>query len=34
MCNSPTYLKNINDQLSAIFNHAVRFYGLPENPVR
>ena len=31
---SPTYLKNINNQLSAIFNHAVRFYGLHENPVR
>ena len=27
---SPTYLKNINNQLSAIFNHAVRFYGLHE----
>ena len=25
---------NINNQLSAIFNHAVRFYGLHENPVR
>ena len=29
---SPMYLKTIHNQLSAIFNHAVRFYGLPENP--
>ena len=29
---SPVYLKAIHNQLSAIFNHAVRFYGLPENP--
>ena len=26
------YLKTIHNQLSAMFNHAVRFYGLPENP--
>lgn len=25
-------LKTIHNQLSAIFNHAIRFYGLPENP--
>ena len=25
---SPTYLRTINNQLAAIFNHAVRFYGL------
>lgn len=26
------YLKTIHNQLSAIFNHAVRFYELPANP--
>ena len=31
---SPTYLKHINNQLSAILNHAVRFYGLHESPAR
>jgi integrase len=29
---SPVYLKTLHNQLSAIFNHAVRFYGLSENP--
>src|SRR5574344_568695 len=29
---SPVYLKTIHNQLSAIFNHAVRFYGLSCNP--
>lgn len=29
----PTYLKTIQAELSAIFNHAVRFYSLKENPV-
>ena len=29
---SPVYLKTIHNQLSAMFNHAVCFYGLPENP--
>lgn len=29
---SSTYLRTVNNQLSAIFNHAVRFYGLPKNP--
>ena len=29
---SQTYLKTVHNQLSAMFNHAVRFYGLPENP--
>ena len=29
---SPTYLKNINNQITAIFNYAVKFYGLKENP--
>lgn len=29
---SPVYLKTIHNQLSAIFNHAVRFYGLSSNP--
>lgn len=31
---APTYLKHINNQLSAIFNYACRYYGLPENPAR
>lgn len=31
---SNTYLKTIHNQLSAIFNHAWRFYGLHENPAR
>lgn len=29
-----TYLKTINSQLSAIFNHAVQIYDLPSNPCR
>ena len=29
-----TYLKTIHNQLSAMFNYAVRFYGLAENPAR
>jgi len=31
---SETYLRTIQNQMSAIFNHAVKFYGLPENPVK
>lgn len=31
---SPTYLKTINNQLSAIFNHAVQLYDLQYNPCR
>lgn len=31
---SPTYLKTINNQLSAIFNFAVKYYDLSENPCR
>ena len=31
---SPTYVKTIYNQLSAIFNYAVRYYGLRENPAR
>lgn len=27
-----TYLKSVHNQLSAIFNHAVRYYNLPVNP--
>ena len=30
----PTYLRIINNQLNAIFNHAERYYGLTDNPVR
>lgn len=30
---SQTYLKTINNQLSAIFNYARKYYGLSENPV-
>ncbi len=31
---APTYLKSVQAQLSCIFNHAVRYYDLPNNPVR
>lgn len=30
---SQTYIKTINNQLSAILNYAVKFYNLPGNPV-
>ncbi len=29
-----TYLKTVHNQLSAIFNHAIRLYGLKSNPAR
>lgn len=29
---APTYLKTVNNQLTAIFNYAVKFYSLKENP--
>lgn len=29
---SPVYLKTVHNQLSAIFNHAVKYYGLYSNP--
>ena len=29
----PTYLRIINNQLNAIFNHAERYYNLEKNPV-
>lgn len=29
---APTYLRTINNQLTAAFNFAVKFYGLRENP--
>lgn len=31
---SPVYLKTMHNQLSAIFNHAVRFYELKSNPAQ
>ena len=31
---SETYLKTINNQLTAIFNYAMRYYGLKDNPCR
>lgn len=31
---SATYLKTVNNQLCALFNHAVRFYGFSSNPCR
>ena len=31
---SPVYLKTLHNQLSAIFNHAVKFYGLKSNPAQ
>lgn len=30
----PTYLRSIHAQLSAIFNYAVKFYQLPQNPCK
>ncbi len=29
-----TYLHTVNNQLNAIFNHAERYYGLTDNPMR
>ena len=29
---SPTYLKSIHSQLGAIFNYAVKYYRLKQNP--
>lgn len=29
---APTYLKSINNQLAALFNYAVRYYDLRDNP--
>ncbi|RDU23416.1 site-specific integrase [Anaerosacchariphilus polymeriproducens] len=29
---SPTYLRTVQNQLSAVFNHACKFYGLSVNP--
>ena len=29
---SPVYLKTLHNQLSAVFNHAVKYYGLHDNP--
>ncbi len=29
---SPVYLKTLHNQLSAIMNHAIKYYGLRENP--
>ena len=29
-----TYLRSLNNQLNAIFNHAERYYGLKDNPVK
>ena len=31
---SPVYLRSINSQLSAIFNHAVKYYNLRDNPCK
>ena len=31
---SPVYLRSVNSLLSAIFNHAVRYYNLRENPCK
>lgn len=31
---SPVYLKSIQNQISAIFNHAVKYYNLRENPCK
>ena len=31
---APTYLKSINNKLAALFNYAVRYYDLKDNPCR
>lgn len=31
---APTYLKSINNQLAALFNYAVRYYDLRDNPCK
>ena len=31
-CYSQTYLRTVQNQLNAIFNHAIRYYDLPKNP--
>ncbi len=31
---APTYLKSINNQLAALFNYAVRYYDMKDNPCR
>lgn len=31
---SQTYLRTLNNQLSSLFNYAVKYYNLPENPCR
>lgn len=31
---APTYLKTINNQLAALFNYAVRYYDLKDNPCK
>lgn len=31
---SPVYLKTVHNQLSAIFNHSVRYYNLRDNPCK
>lgn len=31
---TPTYVKTCNNQISALFNYAVRYHGLKTNPVR
>ena len=31
---SPVYLRSVSSQLSCLFNHAVKYYGLPAKPVK
>ncbi len=31
---APTYLRTINNQVAALFNYAVKYYDLPNNPCR
>ena len=31
---SPVYLRSVSSQLSCLFNRAVKYYGLPANPVK
>ena len=31
---APTYFKSINNQLAVLFNYAIRYYDLRDNPCR
>lgn len=33
-CYKPTYLRMLQNQVTAVFNHVERFYGLKDNPCK